>query len=216
MGASCPKSARGLIGSHAYSLLEVRQLSGVRIGEQLKLDRFFHGGRGDGRGGSGGVGGEGGTDGGGDSGSCGGGGGGGDGGDGGGGGAGPLIRDGTLRVVRLRNPHGKREWKGAFGARAEQWTAALRRELGQRDTDDGTFWISNPKSTPTPAPTPAPTLPLPPNPDPDPRPNPNPDPNPNPSANPNQAPSGCRGRTSWRTSTAWTCARRTRDGTRCR
>ena len=27
MGASCPKSARGLIGSHAYSLLEVRQLT---------------------------------------------------------------------------------------------------------------------------------------------------------------------------------------------
>ena len=41
------------------------------------------------------------------------------GGGGGDGGAGPLMRDGTLRVVRLRNPHGKREWKGAFGARAE-------------------------------------------------------------------------------------------------
>ena len=41
-------------------------------------------------------------------------------GDGGSGGGGALMRDGTLRVVRLRNPHGRREWKGAFGARAEQ------------------------------------------------------------------------------------------------
>ena len=93
----------------------MRQLSGVRIGEQLKLDRFFRWGGGGGGGGGGGVGGEGDSGGGGDSGGSGGGGGG----DGGGGG--PLMRDGTLRVVRLRNPHGKREWKGAFGARAEQW-----------------------------------------------------------------------------------------------
>ena len=98
----------------------MRQLSGVRIGEQLKLDRFFRGGGGSGGGSGAGGGGSDDSGGSGDGGGRGDGGGDGGSGDGGSGGGGALMRDGTLRVVRLRNPHGRREWKGAFGARAEQ------------------------------------------------------------------------------------------------
>ena len=161
-GAICPRSADGLVGCHAYvrdvasshspslrefdhstvlvsplrySVLDLRELTGVVIGRQTKIDRFFAPRPSDASG-DGAVA----TD------------------------AkgkrpaadaneqpvgdddadpadGLLTRDGVLRMVRLRNPWGKREWSGAFGAKAEQWTARLRRELGQSDDNDGTFWM---------------------------------------------------------------------------
>eukprot|EP00037_Helgoeca_nana_P031493 m.403289 g.403289 ORF g.403289 m.403289 type:complete len:553 (+) comp28407_c0_seq12:1520-3178(+) len=43
MGASCPQSGQGLVGCHAYSVLDVRELSGVLIGRQTKIGDFFRG-----------------------------------------------------------------------------------------------------------------------------------------------------------------------------
>jgi hypothetical protein len=53
-----------------------------------------------------------------------------------------VTAEGTLRLVRIRNPWGQREWTGAFAAGSEQWTPKLRRLLGQTDHDNGTFWMS--------------------------------------------------------------------------
>jgi Calpain family cysteine protease len=50
----------------------------------------------------------------------------------------------TLRLVRIRNPWGVREWKGDWSADSERWTKALRKRLGS-DTfakGDGTFYMS--------------------------------------------------------------------------
>ena len=43
--------------------------------------------------------------------------------------------------MKIRNPWGKKEWKGAFGAKSEVWTQELRDLLGQSDKNDGQFWI---------------------------------------------------------------------------
>lgn len=41
MGAICPASGEGLVGNHAYSILEVRQVTGAIVGEQPKISHFF-------------------------------------------------------------------------------------------------------------------------------------------------------------------------------
>jgi hypothetical protein len=117
MGASCPFSGDGLVGSHAYSILDVREISGVAVGRQARLTEFFSRGlicedhlaqaaaRVESM---------------------------------------PWMTDaGTIRLLKLRNPWGCREWKGAFGAGSEVWTSELRAALGGNvDAEDGTFWIS--------------------------------------------------------------------------
>ena len=49
-----------------------------------------------------------------------------------------------VRLVRIRNPWGKREWKGDFSANdSERWTHALRKKLGNTFSEgDGTFFMS--------------------------------------------------------------------------
>jgi Calpain family cysteine protease len=50
----------------------------------------------------------------------------------------------TIRLVRIRNPWGVQEWKGDWSADSERWTRALRKRLGS-DTfakGDGTFYMS--------------------------------------------------------------------------
>jgi calpain-15 len=54
-----------------------------------------------------------------------------------------LVRGGH-RLVKLRNPWGRFEWKGAWGDTSPEWQKypALRRELNPvSDADDGVFWI---------------------------------------------------------------------------
>ena len=49
------------------------------------------------------------------------------------------------RLVRLRNPWGSFEWKGAWSDQDARWTASVRAEVGLEDTevaDDGSFWMS--------------------------------------------------------------------------
>lgn len=45
------------------------------------------------------------------------------------------------RLVKLRNPWGRREWSGSFSAKSDEWNAALRELLGATRRDDGTFWM---------------------------------------------------------------------------
>ncbi|KAJ5899543.1 hypothetical protein N7495_004287 [Penicillium taxi] len=46
------------------------------------------------------------------------------------------------RLLRLRNPWGKKEWHGAWGDGTEQWTAEWIELLGHKFGNDGFFWIS--------------------------------------------------------------------------
>lgn len=52
------------------------------------------------------------------------------------------------RLLRLCNPWGRREWKGAFSDKSSVWTAELKAEFGwdeakggHRDETDGIFWM---------------------------------------------------------------------------
>ena len=46
------------------------------------------------------------------------------------------------RLVKLRNPWGEGEWKGAWSDGSEQWTPEWMTLLNHRFGDDGIFWIS--------------------------------------------------------------------------
>ena len=45
------------------------------------------------------------------------------------------------RLVRLRNPWGYGEWRGAWSDGSKEWTAELLQELGHTDAEDGSFWM---------------------------------------------------------------------------
>jgi len=48
----------------------------------------------------------------------------------------------NLRLMQLRNPWGKREWKGRFSDNSKDWTPELMRKLNVVFEDDGTFWMA--------------------------------------------------------------------------
>jgi len=45
------------------------------------------------------------------------------------------------RLVELRNPWGKGEWKGKWNDKDRRWTASLKRDLGHVDEEDGKFYM---------------------------------------------------------------------------
>ncbi|CAM9383634.1 unnamed protein product, partial [Ectocarpus fasciculatus] len=47
-----------------------------------------------------------------------------------------------LRLVRVRNPWGKREWTGDWSQKSEKWSDSVRAELGWSEKNDGTFWMT--------------------------------------------------------------------------
>lgn len=46
------------------------------------------------------------------------------------------------RLLKVRNPWGEGEWRGAWSDRSEQWTPEWMELLNHRFGDDGQFWIS--------------------------------------------------------------------------
>ncbi|KAJ3220166.1 Calpain-type cysteine protease dek1 [Dinochytrium kinnereticum] len=105
MGAVCPMSGDGLIGCHAYSILEVREVLDIKIGRERHIEEYF-------------------------------------------GGKAPIQpawnSDGKpLRLLKLRNPWGEKEWKGSFGVGSVEWTDELKRALAYDPLkESGCFWIS--------------------------------------------------------------------------
>ncbi|KAL1891445.1 hypothetical protein Sste5346_007709 [Sporothrix stenoceras] len=47
-----------------------------------------------------------------------------------------------VRLVLLKNPWGRHEWKGAWSDGSKEWTADWIQKLNHRFGDDGSFWIS--------------------------------------------------------------------------
>eukprot|EP00752_Nemacystus_decipiens_P008666 g7736.t2 len=47
-----------------------------------------------------------------------------------------------LRLVRVRNPWGKREWTGDWSQESDKWSDSVRAELGWSEKNDGTFWMT--------------------------------------------------------------------------
>ncbi|KAJ6128874.1 hypothetical protein N7471_010091 [Penicillium samsonianum] len=46
------------------------------------------------------------------------------------------------RLLRLRNPWGRKEWHGAWGDGSKEWTPEWMKTLGHKFGNDGFFWIS--------------------------------------------------------------------------
>lgn len=46
------------------------------------------------------------------------------------------------RLLKVRNPWGSYEWRGAWSDGSEQWTVEWMKELNHKFGDDGMFWIS--------------------------------------------------------------------------
>lgn len=118
VGCATAESGEGIVGMHAYSILEVRELDNARLGHQRAMTDYIHLDA-DARGGSSKwcfVG----EDKDGSNWGC----------------------DGIVRLVKIRNPWGKREWQGAFAKGDSLWTRKLKIELEQVDKDNGEFWMT--------------------------------------------------------------------------
>ena len=104
-------SQKGIVGGHAYSVMEVRELHNVVVGRQTTIGETTR--------------------------------------------IAKEKADGIteinssntatserLRLLRVRNPWGRKEWSGEWGTGSEVWTRKLGNELGHVRVDDGTFWMS--------------------------------------------------------------------------
>ena len=47
-----------------------------------------------------------------------------------------------IKLMRVRNPWGKHEWKGDYSDHSPLWTESLKKELGWIDKDDGMFFMT--------------------------------------------------------------------------
>lgn len=121
MGCGTSQTQAGIVGMHAYSILDVREVKNV--GLDFFNDKIAQGTLGN-------V-------------------------------SGFTELDGTVRLLRIRNPHGKGEWKGEFSDGSPVWerlmanknvlwkeskpivdlTVPQSPELKRTMIDDGTFWI---------------------------------------------------------------------------
>lgn len=107
MGCGTDSSAAGIIGMHAYSILDVREVRNVGVEffrEKLQTRSL------------GNV-------------------------------SGFTEFDGTVRLLHIRNPHGKGEWKGEFSDNSDTWERLLQNQteadagLQRSMKNDGCFWI---------------------------------------------------------------------------
>ena len=54
-----------------------------------------------------------------------------------------FLDDGLTReqLVKIRNPHGRKEWTGDWGDKSKKWTPKTRDQVVAEDKDDGIFFI---------------------------------------------------------------------------
>jgi hypothetical protein len=122
MGVATSQGGDGLVGGHAYSILGVIEIHDCLVGEQQKVTDFFKttterqlqkSVRDDDHGLKA---------------------------------KSEELRSSnreTIRLVRVRNPWGQKEWKGAWSADSERWTRSLRKQLcDSYSKGDGTFFMS--------------------------------------------------------------------------
>lgn len=127
MGCSCmnPGKGSGLVGHHAYSIVQVQECNNPVLGQQSTLHSYFGKPKPKPQ---------------------------------------PVLTEAEqieravqlslnpsmptnqpkkpLRMLRIRNPWGKGEWKGAFSGKSDKWSSKLRKELKNvTRVNDGTFWI---------------------------------------------------------------------------
>lgn len=114
MGCGTSSSQEGIVGMHAYSILDVREVKNV--GAEFFYDKIAQGTLGN-------V-------------------------------SGFTDLDGTVRLLKIRNPHGQGEWKGEFSDRSDIWQRLLAHKknsgnpssmspaLERTMKNDGTFWIA--------------------------------------------------------------------------
>jgi len=98
MGCGTSTSQVGIMGGHAYSLLDVKEITGVAPGyfrEDMATGTL------------GGV-------------------------------SGFTEYDGTVRLLRIRNPHGQGEWKGQFSDGSSAWEDLMEHHRGTSTAKDGT------------------------------------------------------------------------------
>lgn len=115
MGIATNAGGNGLVPCHAYSLLDVYEVHGVIVGQQKKVTNFF---------------------------------------------TkeekhdddimivdtpheATIDKERTIRLVRIRNPWGTKEWQGKWAASSEEWTEKLRKQIGETayKKGDGTFFM---------------------------------------------------------------------------
>lgn len=49
--------------------------------------------------------------------------------------------DTTERLIKIRNPYGRKEWTGDWGDKSSLWTIKTREQVNCEDKDDGIFFI---------------------------------------------------------------------------
>lgn len=116
MGIATNAGGDGLVPMHAYSLLGVYEVHDVAVGEQMKVTNFFTSKNED-----------------------------------------VILVDSrtnhlklgetktkTVRLVRIRNPWGVREWKGQWSSKSSEWTSKIKHAIGDSTCKqgDGTFFMS--------------------------------------------------------------------------
>ena len=47
-----------------------------------------------------------------------------------------------IRLVKIRNPWGYKEWNGKWSDKSDAWTPEIKQQVGYSNADDGTFYIS--------------------------------------------------------------------------
>ena len=121
MGAATSTSGQGIVGHHAYSVLEVREVDckEVGLGEQTNITSFFSSSSNINSSSSSTsslarlqkI--------------------------------SELTTDtGLLRMIRLRNPWGRVEWTGEFSHKSEMWSRAMAQLLEKGNKNDGCFWMT--------------------------------------------------------------------------
>ena len=53
-----------------------------------------------------------------------------------------LDNGDSVRLIKIRNPHGKKEWEGDWSDKSDKWTPKTKAQVKFQDKNDGTFWIS--------------------------------------------------------------------------